>query len=118
MQDVLNCVENWCREIGLSVNANKTTIVLFKNNMKIGGFFNPRLFGTELRMTDQVKYLRVILDKKLDWKTHLENRMRKACFVYWQSRRAVGKSYGLSPKVMAWLYTSVVRPILSYASLV
>jgi hypothetical protein len=30
----------------------------------------------------------------------------------------VGKTWGLSPKVVAWLYTSVVRPILSYASLV
>jgi hypothetical protein len=60
----------------------------------------------------------VILDKKLDWKAHLKNRMRKACIAYWQCRLAVGKTWGLSPKVVAWLYTSVVRPILSYASLV
>jgi hypothetical protein len=68
MQGALNCVENWCREICLSFNANKTTMVLFinNNNRKIGGFNNPRFFGTELRMTDQVKYQGVILDKKLD----------------------------------------------------
>jgi hypothetical protein len=72
MQDALNCVENWCREIGLSVNADKTTMVLFTNNRKIGGFYNARLFGTELRITDKVKYLGVILDKKLDWKEHLK----------------------------------------------
>jgi hypothetical protein len=52
MQGALNCVENWCREIGLFVNADKTKMVLFTNNRKIGGFYNPRLFGTELRMTD------------------------------------------------------------------
>jgi hypothetical protein len=67
----LNCVENWCREIGLSVNADKTKKVLFTNNSKIGGFYNSRLFGNELRMTDQVKYLGVILNKKLDWKAHI-----------------------------------------------
>jgi hypothetical protein len=66
MQGALNCVENWCRKIGLSVDADKTTMVLFTNNEKIGRFYNPELFGTELRMTDQVKYLGVILDKKLD----------------------------------------------------
>jgi hypothetical protein len=66
-------------------------------------------------MTDQVKYLGVILDKKLDWKAYL---MRKTCIAYWQCRRAVGKTWGLSPKVVAWLYTSVVRPILSYTTLV
>jgi hypothetical protein len=47
MQETLNCVENWCREIGLSVNADKTTMVLVTNHRKIGGFYNPRLFGTE-----------------------------------------------------------------------
>jgi hypothetical protein len=66
-------------------------MVLFTNNRKIGGFYNPRLFGTELRMTDQVKYLGVLLDKKLDWKAHLENRMRKAWIGYWLCRSAVGK---------------------------
>jgi hypothetical protein len=93
-------------------------MVLFTNNRKIGGFCNPRLFGIELGMTDQVKYLGVIWDKKLDWKAHLENKMRKACIVYWQCRRAVEKTWGLSPRVVAWLFTSVVRPILLYALLV
>jgi hypothetical protein len=47
-------------------------MVLFTKTRKIGGFYNPRLFGIELRKTDHVKYLGAILDKKLD-------RMRKAC---------------------------------------
>jgi hypothetical protein len=47
-------------------------------------------------MTDQVKYLvkylGVIFDENLDWKAHLEKRMRKACIAYWQCRHAVGKT--------------------------
>jgi retron-type reverse transcriptase len=45
-----DCVENWSREIGLSVYTDKTTMVLFTNNRMIGGFYSPRLFGTVLRM--------------------------------------------------------------------
>jgi hypothetical protein len=80
MQGALNCAENWCEEIGLSINTDKTAMVLFTT------------FGTELRMTDQMKYLGVFLDKKLDWKAHLENGMSKGCIAYWQCRRAVGKT--------------------------
>jgi hypothetical protein len=39
-------------------------------------------------MTEQVRYLGVILDKKLDWKAHLEKKIRKACIAYWQCHRA------------------------------
>jgi hypothetical protein len=42
MQSALNCVENWCSEIGLSVNADKTKMVLFTNNRRMGGFYNSR----------------------------------------------------------------------------
>jgi hypothetical protein len=62
IQGTLNCGENWFKEIGLSVNADMKIMVLFTNNKKIGDFYNPRRFGTELRMADQVKYLGVILD--------------------------------------------------------
>jgi hypothetical protein len=35
MQSALSCVENWCREIGLSGYADNTIMALFTNNRKI-----------------------------------------------------------------------------------
>jgi hypothetical protein len=87
-------------------------MVLFTNNRKMGVFIILDFFV--LMMTDQVKYLEVILDKKLDWKTHLANRMREACIANWQCRRNVGKTWRLSPKVMAWIYTSVLTAEAHY----
>jgi hypothetical protein len=38
MQRALNCVKNWCGEIGLNVNADETYMVLFIKKEESGGF--------------------------------------------------------------------------------
>jgi hypothetical protein len=60
LQKGLFIVQTWCREVGLSVNADKTSMVLFTNNRKLVGFKKPILFGTELQLKTQVSgsYLR------------------------------------------------------------
>jgi hypothetical protein len=50
MQKALFIVQTWCRGVGLSVNADKTSMVLFTNNKKLAGFKKPTLFGTELQL--------------------------------------------------------------------
>jgi hypothetical protein len=50
----------------VSVNEVKTKMVLLSNKRNIEGSYTLRLFGTELKMTNQVKYFEMILDKKLE----------------------------------------------------
>jgi hypothetical protein len=54
-------VQTWCREVELSANADKTLMVLFTNNRK--------------QFKNQVEYLGVILDEKLNWNSHIDHRM-------------------------------------------
>jgi hypothetical protein len=75
MQRALNCVQNWCGDIGLSVNAEKTPMVHFTKRRNLQGLFAPKLFDTELILKNQVKYLGVILNCKLNWKFHIDNRL-------------------------------------------
>jgi hypothetical protein len=56
MQRALNCVQNWCGEIGLNVNSDKTSMVLFIKRRNLEGFFAEQ----------SVKYLAVILDSKVN----------------------------------------------------
>jgi hypothetical protein len=92
-------------------------MVLFTKNRKLVGFKKPTLFGTELQFKNQVKYLGVIRDEKLNWNSHIDHRMQKATIAFWQYCRAIGKTWGLKSKVVYWLYTLVVRPMLTYAAL-
>jgi hypothetical protein len=64
MQWALNSAEEWRDRHGLPVIPDKTGLVAFTRRKKLLGFFEPRLFGTTLRLSESAKYLGVILDAK------------------------------------------------------
>jgi hypothetical protein len=71
------------------------------------------LFGQEIELKKEFKYLGVILDSKQNWTSHIENRVKKASIALWLYRKAIGRSSGLKPKVVYYIHTTIVRPILS-----
>ena len=62
MQAALNRVQRWCEDHGLSVNSDKTEMVLFTRKRTIPGLIPIVFFGKELERTNKVKYLGVVLD--------------------------------------------------------
>jgi hypothetical protein len=118
MQWAFPTVEIWCNEVGLSVNPDKTGIVAFTRKSKPQGFLEPRLFGVKLKLSGSVKYLGVILDSGLTWREHVQVKVRKAQNLLWTCRRAFGMEWVLGPKLVHWLYVAIVRPTISFTSLV
>ena len=118
VQRILDKIDDWCMRQGLSVNPNKTTIVLFTRKRKLDGLSLPTLKGVTLGLSNEVKYLGVILDKKLTWETHVSLKVNRALKIFQQCRRAFGKTWGLKPAVVLWIYTALIRPIITYASVV
>ena len=45
MQGALQTVEEWCSRVGLSVNPDKTKLVVFTRKRKLSGFFEPLLWS-------------------------------------------------------------------------
>lgn len=70
MQTVRDIVVKWCDKYELSINPEKTNMIVFTRK-------------------------RTTLDSKLNWKANIELR--------------------ISPKVMLWIYTTVIRPVILYA---
>lgn len=117
MQNALNIVQNWCIEQQLSVNSDKTYAIMFTKNRK-SVLETLTIFGKEVKFVKEFKFLGVIIDYKLSWSSHVENRLRKSMMSLWQLRRTYGRSWGLSPKILFWIYTSIVRAYFCYAAIV
>lgn len=117
-QTALEIVETWCVGVGLRINPTKSEIIVFTNKRNFTGYKNPVIFGNEIQRRTEVKYLGVILDSKLSWKAHIESRIKKCLRVFWTCRSAIGKSWGLSPKYILWIYEAIVKPMLSYAAFI
>lgn len=115
----MRIVEGWCQESGLKVNPDKTSLVLFSRRYTgfdlVGNF---RFFGKNIDLGNQVKYLGVILDRKLNWIAHVKDRAQKALTAFWICRNSFGRNWGLPSRAILWLYEAVVRPMMSHGCVV
>jgi len=118
VQGGLNLLTRWCSVRGLGINPAKTEIVLF-NRKHSTPLIQPLLINrVPLEVSSEAKFLGVILDRKLDWKSNVASRCNKALVALYTCKAAIGKKWGLNPGITYWIFTAVVRPILFYGVVV
>ena len=117
MQNALNYTHSWCIKEGMNINPSKTTIVPFtrRRNTSLRVL---HLDKKPLEFAEEVKYLGLTLDRKLTWNAHVEQIIIKATSAFWTCKRTLGKSWGLRPKMIHWIYLAIVKPRITYASLI
>jgi len=118
MNKALKIIQNWCQAKGLTVNPSKTEAMIFTRKYKPEPVEPLRLWGKELPYTSSVKYLGVHLDPKLNWKLHLEDKRKRMYTFMWAYRRAVGRTWGIKPRVALWIYKAILLPRLTYVAVV
>ena len=73
--------------------------------------------GVDVAWVDK-QYLGMLIDNKINWNKYILETLKKATYTLARCRMLLGRHWGITPKVMNWLYTAVVRPIVTYGSLV
>lgn len=114
----LNKLSRWACNSGLGVNPTKTEMVLFTRKYKNLNFEPPKLNGVSLCRSKQAKFLGIYLDEKLNWNNNIQERIKKSLNAFYACNSMIGKTWGINPKMVLWLYKTVVIPILTYGSLV
>jgi ribonuclease HI/retron-type reverse transcriptase len=118
MQKATDLALEWGKKAGLKFSPPKTVVVLFTHKRKYN--MPPPLImeGSAIPFSNTVKYLGITLDHKLSWRPHLENKLRASKSHLLNIRNAMGKLWGLPPRMARWVFTGIVRPSLTYGALV
>ena len=104
----------WCSSKGLEISTLKTQVVLWSNSKN-----PPRsiiIDNKQIAIQESAIYLGVHIDENLNWNTHIEQKIIKCNNLFNKLKKAIGKKWGLKPKVIKWIYQAIVLPKLSYGS--
>ncbi len=118
LQPALDSVVEWGRENGLSFNPLKTTTVLFSRRRRISNYPEITLDGKVLEYSNSLRYLGVTIHKQLSWLPHVRDRTNKCKFLLGKCRNIVSQSWGLTPERADWIHKAVIRPKITYGSIV
>ena len=114
-KEYLKTIDKWCQENGVKLSALKTSTVIFSPINKIYRFEPITLGDTTIQIDKEVKFLGITLDKHLRWNSHIKNKTNAAIKLLMASKSYVGKTWGLSPPKIRWIYNQVILPTLGYA---
>ena len=108
--DELRSVSNWIKANKLSLNLDKTSYMLFSN--KIMTVPNHIILNdTIIQRVRSTKFLGLVIDEKLSWKSHIDN----ICKIIARNVGVMSKlNHFLPNHIMLSLYSTLILPYLNY----
>ena len=115
LQDDLDALALWCSKNHLFLNIDKCKVITFHRS-KTPLLFDYSIDSELLQRVDSIRDLGVLLDKSLDFKSHIENIIAKSCSMLGFVKRICWDLTKL--KAITSIYCAHVRSNLEYASVV
>jgi ribonuclease HI len=112
----LNMVLKWCLNTNLSINPNKTEILIFAGNKRLQ-YSSISFNNIDIKYSKSAKYLGVIIDNKLTWNDQIDYIENKARVTLMTTRNLIGNNWGLKPSIMRWVYQQILLPRVTYGAM-
>lgn len=114
LQKDLEAVNRWCSDNMMELNINKCEVISFKNTRSELVTYDYQLNDISLRRVDRIKDLGVMLDNRMNFRSHIDHVAAKARSALYFVK-LIAKDYSC-PYVTKRLYQALVRPIVEYCS--
>lgn len=102
-------------ELGLRVSPTKSKVCIFTRAHR-GKNIDLSIDGVPLEVVENVKYLGLLLNRKLKWGPHIDNLRGKIYKFLNLFKMLAGSGWGIHPKYLTKLYVSILRSRIDYAS--
>ena len=117
MQMMLDILVAWGLSCGLHFNAQKTVAMVFSRSQKVFESFLV-VNGRDIMYSDSARYLGIIMDRKLHWNLHMQDKIKKGKAFLMKIANVAKELWGPNPHLMRWAYTCVVRPMIIYGCMI
>jgi hypothetical protein len=120
LQSSANEFRNWCSSWKLTIQPTKTELLYFSPHprKKYKNKIEIEVEDVFIKPSTSSRYLGVIFDHKLDWKTHVKHVETKAAPRISLLRFLSKLNPNANIKTMITLYKSLVRSIITYGSII
>ena len=110
----------WAKRQGLTFSAIKTEVMVFTRKRK-SNYQLPKqieISGQPVKYSDLVKYLGIWLDRNLEYKAHLDIKLKHCKKMLMAMINSMGREWGIPPLMALWAWRAIVRPALLFGCLV
>jgi len=113
IQELHQICEEWARKSGAQFAPDKYSLIHYTQQKRAANSM-IQIAGFEGKPSDQVKVLGVIMDRKLQWKSHIRKAAQKGILQLQALLRIAGSTWGLSFEKTWILYLTTLRSVVSH----
>jgi ribonuclease HI len=115
IQRALDHISDWCDDWGLQISLKKSTIVIFTHRVKYEA--KPIIYkGEAIKVEEKVKFLGMIFDKRLNWRSHTQYIVDRCAARLNLMRSLAGAGWGASKTALLAVYRALIRSLLDYGA--
>ena len=116
LQIGLNNLYSYCTKWGITVNTEKTKIVVFRKGGKLAKEDKWSFNGKNIEVVNIFKYLGCFLSAQCNFKKHIENAIESARKGLFLLKQYISTNPEILPISQLELFNTMIKPILKYDS--